>query len=152
MGLWSFLYNENLHYFPEGAQEVCPYLHLPRFKREPKYTLINFVEAAKEMENWAVRTRRSLRGAWDPMTWMQKCIRVSTCVRDNAGHEIRHLQIAGKSEICLIFAKYTFSRLKQHPQRTGKFKGRVRRRGLMQFKAIVVVDHCLGGHLEDDLP
>ncbi len=23
MGLWRFLYNENFHYFPEGALEVC---------------------------------------------------------------------------------------------------------------------------------
>ncbi len=27
MGLWRFLYNENFYYFPEGALEVCPYLH-----------------------------------------------------------------------------------------------------------------------------
>ncbi len=30
MGLCRFLYNENLQYFPEGALEVCPYLHVPR--------------------------------------------------------------------------------------------------------------------------
>ncbi len=53
MGLWRFLYTENLYYFPDGALEVCPYLHVPRVKREPKYTLIEFVEAAKTMENWA---------------------------------------------------------------------------------------------------
>ncbi len=23
MGLWRFLYNENFHYFPEGALDVC---------------------------------------------------------------------------------------------------------------------------------
>ncbi len=45
MGLWRFLYNE-------GALEVCPYLHEPRVKREPKYAFIEFVEAAKAMENW----------------------------------------------------------------------------------------------------
>ncbi len=48
MGLWCFLYNEN---FPEGGLDVCPYLHVPRAKRESKYTLIDFVEAAKPMEN-----------------------------------------------------------------------------------------------------
>ncbi len=53
MGLWRFLYNENFPYFLEGALEVCPYLHVPRVKREPKYTLIEFVEAAKAIENWA---------------------------------------------------------------------------------------------------
>ncbi len=37
MGLWRFLFNENFHYFPEGALEVCPYLHVPRVKRESKY-------------------------------------------------------------------------------------------------------------------
>ncbi len=52
MGLWCFLYNENLQYFPERALEVCPYLDVPRVKREPKYTLIEFVDAAKAMENW----------------------------------------------------------------------------------------------------
>ncbi len=52
VGLWRFLYNENFYYVPEGALEVCPYLHVPRVKREPKYTLIEFVEAAKAMENW----------------------------------------------------------------------------------------------------
>ncbi len=31
---------QNFHYFLEGALEVCPYLHVPRVKREPKYTLI----------------------------------------------------------------------------------------------------------------
>ncbi len=51
MGLWPFLYNENFHYFPEGALEVCPHLHVPRVKREPKYTLIGIVEAAKAIEN-----------------------------------------------------------------------------------------------------
>ncbi len=25
MGLWRFLYNENFHYFPRGALEVCPW-------------------------------------------------------------------------------------------------------------------------------
>ncbi len=50
MGLRRFLYNENFHYFPEGALEMCPYLHVPRVK--PKYTLIEFVEAAKAMEDW----------------------------------------------------------------------------------------------------
>ncbi len=49
MGVWHFLYNENFHYFPEGALEVCPYPHVPRVKREAKYTLIDFVEAAKAM-------------------------------------------------------------------------------------------------------
>ncbi len=43
--------SENFHYFPEGALGVCPYLHMPRAKREPKYTLFEFVEAAKAMEN-----------------------------------------------------------------------------------------------------
>ncbi len=51
MGLWRFLYNENFHYFPEGALEVCPYLHVPRVKHEPKHTLIELVEATKTMEN-----------------------------------------------------------------------------------------------------
>ncbi len=45
MGLWRFLYNE-------GALEVCPYPHVPRVKQETKYTLIDFVETAKAMENW----------------------------------------------------------------------------------------------------
>ncbi len=52
MGLKRFLYKESFHYFPEGALEVCPYLRVPRVKREPKYALIEFVEAAKAMENW----------------------------------------------------------------------------------------------------
>ncbi len=52
MSLWRFLYNENFYYFPEGALEVFLYLPVPRVKREPKYTLIEFVEAAKAMENW----------------------------------------------------------------------------------------------------
>ncbi len=52
MGLRRFLYNENFHYYPEGALQMCPYLHVPRVKREPKYTLIEFVEAAKAMEDW----------------------------------------------------------------------------------------------------
>ncbi len=52
MGLKRFLYKESFHYFPEGALEVCPYLHVPRVKREPKYTLINFSETTKAMENW----------------------------------------------------------------------------------------------------
>ncbi len=43
MGLWCFLCNENFHYCPEGALEEW---------REPKYTVIDFVEAAKPMENW----------------------------------------------------------------------------------------------------
>ncbi len=38
MGLWRLFNNEIFHYFPEGALEVCPYLHVPRVKREPKYT------------------------------------------------------------------------------------------------------------------
>ncbi len=50
MGLRYFLTNENFFNFPEGALEVCPYLHVPRVKREPKYTLIEFVEATKGME------------------------------------------------------------------------------------------------------
>ncbi len=41
----------HFYYFPEGALEVCPYLHVPRVKREPKYALTEFVEAAKAMEN-----------------------------------------------------------------------------------------------------
>ncbi len=52
-GLWRFLYNESFHFFPEGTLEVCPYLYVPIVKREPKYALIEFVEAAKAMENWA---------------------------------------------------------------------------------------------------
>ncbi len=52
MGLCRFLYKENFYYFPEGALEMCPYLHVPRVKHEPKYTLIELVEAAKAMENW----------------------------------------------------------------------------------------------------
>ncbi len=52
MGLWRFLYKESFHYFPEGALEVCPYLRVPRVKREPKYTLINFSETTKAMKNW----------------------------------------------------------------------------------------------------
>ncbi len=52
MGLWSFIYNKNFHYFPERALEVCPYLNVPRVNREAKYTLIKFVEVAKAMENW----------------------------------------------------------------------------------------------------
>ncbi len=51
MGLWRFLYNESFHYFPEGELEVCSYLHVARVKREPKYTLVEFVEAAKAMVN-----------------------------------------------------------------------------------------------------
>ncbi len=31
---------------------MCHYLYVPRIKREPKFTLIDFVEAAKAMENW----------------------------------------------------------------------------------------------------
>ncbi len=27
MGFWPFRYNENFHYFPEGALDVCVYLH-----------------------------------------------------------------------------------------------------------------------------
>ncbi len=50
MGLWGFLFNETFLYFPERVLEVCPY-HMPRVKREPKYTLIEFVEAAKAMAN-----------------------------------------------------------------------------------------------------
>ncbi len=49
MDLWRFLLNRNVYYFPEGALEVC---HVPRFKREPKYTVIEIMEAAKAMENW----------------------------------------------------------------------------------------------------
>ncbi len=52
MGLWRFLYNENFHYATEGALEVWPYPHMPRFKRKSKYTIIDFVGAAKAMENW----------------------------------------------------------------------------------------------------
>ncbi len=52
MGLWHFLNIENFHYFPEGAVDVCPYIHVPRVKHEPKYTLIEFVDAARAMENW----------------------------------------------------------------------------------------------------
>ncbi len=52
IGLWRFHGYENYHYFLEGALEVCFYLHVPRVKLEPKYTLIEFVEAAKAMENW----------------------------------------------------------------------------------------------------
>ncbi len=48
-GLERFLYIESFHDFPEGALEVCQYHRLPRVKSEPKYTLIDFVEA---MENW----------------------------------------------------------------------------------------------------
>ncbi len=33
MGLWRFYYIENFHYFPEGALEACPYLHVSRAKR-----------------------------------------------------------------------------------------------------------------------
>ncbi len=51
VSLWRFLY-ENFYHFPEGALEACPYLHVPRVQREPKYSLIEFVEAAKTMENW----------------------------------------------------------------------------------------------------
>ncbi len=52
MSLWRFVCIENFHYFPEGALEMCPYLHVPRVKREPKYALIEFAEAAKAMEHW----------------------------------------------------------------------------------------------------
>ncbi len=52
MGLWCFLCNEHFHYFPEGALEMWHYFRVPKAKREPKYTLIDFVEAAKAMENW----------------------------------------------------------------------------------------------------
>ncbi len=31
---------------------MCLYLHVPRVKREPKYTLIEFVEVAMAVENW----------------------------------------------------------------------------------------------------
>ncbi len=51
MGLWYSLCNENFHYFPEGALEVSHYFRVPKAKREPKYTLIDLVEAAKTMEN-----------------------------------------------------------------------------------------------------
>ncbi len=52
MALWRFLYNENFHYFPEGALEVCHNLQVPIVKPEHKYSLIEFVVAAKAMENW----------------------------------------------------------------------------------------------------
>ncbi len=45
VGLWRFLYNENFLYFPERALEECHNLYVPRVKREPKYTVIDFVEA-----------------------------------------------------------------------------------------------------------
>ncbi len=48
MGRWRFLCNESFHYFPEGTLEVCPYLYVPIVKREPKYTLIEFVEAFRK--------------------------------------------------------------------------------------------------------
>ncbi len=57
-GPLRFLYKESFHYFPEGALEVCPFLHVPRVKRESKYALIEFVEAAKAMENSAAATAR----------------------------------------------------------------------------------------------
>ncbi len=57
MGLWRFLYNENLHYFPEGALEVCLYSHVPRVKRESNCTIINFVEAAR---SWTIGSALSL--------------------------------------------------------------------------------------------
>ncbi len=50
MGIWRFLYNKIFHYFPEAALEVRHYLHVPRVKREPKYTLIELLEAAKAIE------------------------------------------------------------------------------------------------------
>ncbi len=50
--LWCFIYTENFHYFPEGALEVYHYHSVPRVKHEAKYTLINFMKAAKTMENW----------------------------------------------------------------------------------------------------
>ncbi len=59
MGLWRFHGNENSHYFLEGALEVCPYLYVPRAKRESKYALIDFVEAAKAMKNWISIESRS---------------------------------------------------------------------------------------------
>ncbi len=52
MGRWRFHYNESFHYFPKAALEVWHYLRVHRVKREPKYTLINFVEAAKALGNW----------------------------------------------------------------------------------------------------
>ncbi len=52
MGLWYFLYKENFHYFPEGALEVLQYRRVVRAKREPKYPLFDFVEAAKAMGDW----------------------------------------------------------------------------------------------------
>ncbi len=51
-GLWRFLHYGNFHYFAEGVPEVCHYLHVPWVKHEPKYTLIDFVEAAKAIEKW----------------------------------------------------------------------------------------------------
>ncbi len=50
--LWCFIYTENFNYFPQGALKVCHYHSLPRVKREPKYTLIDFMEAAQTKENW----------------------------------------------------------------------------------------------------
>ncbi len=47
MCLLRFLYTENFHYLPEGALEVCHYHRVHKVKREPKYTLINFMEAAQ---------------------------------------------------------------------------------------------------------
>ncbi len=52
MCLWHFLHHENSHYFPGAAMKVCHYLHVHRIKLEPKYTIIDFGEAAKAMENW----------------------------------------------------------------------------------------------------
>ncbi len=53
MGLWRFRYDENFHYFPEGALEVFHYLHMPWVKHEPQYIFIDFVDATKAIENWA---------------------------------------------------------------------------------------------------
>ncbi len=48
----AFPLQQNFHYFPEAALEVWHYLHVPWVKREPKFTLIDFVEAAKALGNW----------------------------------------------------------------------------------------------------
>ncbi len=46
------LYNDNFRYFPEGGLVGWHYFHGSKAKREPKYGLIEIVEAAKAMKNW----------------------------------------------------------------------------------------------------
>ncbi len=51
-GHCAFPLHRNYHYSLEGVLEVCDYHRVPWVKFEPKYTLSDFVETAKAMENW----------------------------------------------------------------------------------------------------